>query len=1332
MTKLKNTKKGMAKKALSISLVAAMLATSNVPVWAAEDLFSDGSAAVEAPVVEEPAAEVDTFSAEPEAPVVEEEVNDVATYAVANDAKLKLTDWTSQLTLEGKLADSEGNEITTGIDYVVRIDGMEVVDHTGTWKDTGKTVAELKSALAALQFKNTDAGHTVSVDITADDGKFKTTLAPITIEAADITGKVTFDLNADGNETKNLFNDELVYTGQEVAFSSKQLEKINYTTTNASYNTNYSGFTYADFTYRYVSDDLVNSTDLSKKTTTLVAEVTKEGYKGIVNTNNTLKINKRPISDTELELTLNKDALFYAEQENGVFPSETVTVKNTETGLVYPTSTYKVKFTGKSGKVNVGTEGTIDVIFDSTSLAKDKTINGNYKVTGSVTKTTTGNATVKANNISDFRIETDGITKDDYKAGKVASHIHYYYGDKDVTSIISSDIAVVAPELTEGATSATVTINPKTTNIIGSTTVTVNIAAKKIDAIISAKVNGNTLSSFNANTNLDNTIAYTGEEISLKISDLKTNANTTLVSDDYKIVYENKDRVNAKSVSGDRIQVKVVGTGDYTGSVDLGYFEIDQAEIMAADIKVPKSVQYDGSLTTAADYMDGKVTVQANTKVDGKEKKIDVPTDAYTLTYTLDPNSLAVGTKITTKLESSKIENKNFKIAGAFITVSDKTTISNKDLADENVKVEVVGGPYTYTGKAVIPTLKVTVDGVELALDRDYKVMATANSVNAGKASVLVLGINDYSGSQTVNYTIEKAKLSDLKVEADVDKDNYNNSNAFVYTGKQVKPKADNFKITLNGVELKSSDFAITYPTTSLVNVDAGEAKVNLVPVKDNENFTGDPLEVKFEILPAKLSTNELAGKFYAFDENGNKIEFNDSKYVFKYDGTEKTFKNVKYVLNSGKGVFNGTKLVEGKDYEIKYYNNITGPNAALYVTGIGNYVGNNKFEGSEKTYIQQQPFTIDGVTVDQRNMTLKDTEYAGGVATTPNLTIKVGEKTLVEGVDYKFVDLEDNAEVTPANKVLKATVELKGAYTFTNGFKWSGAFDNSTVSDKTKKVVVTWKIVKKDLANTKVIAEKKADDLTVIVYNGNVIVPETEYDVKDNGDGTVTVTAKADSKGYTGSQKVTVEENDVAVGAPVISEVKISGNKATVVLEGEAEGATGYDYVISTVNDYQNGRLPDGIHKNQLVTETTYQYLDQGIYYAYCHAWTRDENGKKVFGEWSNIMPFSVSAITPEKPVITSVKKSGRNLTVTWTKSDNATGYDIVMGTEMRKVNGELRPVEYGKAVKKITNGNTVTVTFRSIPKGTYYVGLHAYNRTSETGVKVFSPWSNAKKVTF
>lgn len=140
---------------------------------------------------------------------------------------------------------------------------------------------------------------------------------------------------------------------------------------------------------------------------------------------------------------------------------------------------------------------------------------------------------------------------------------------------------------------------------------------------------------------------------------------------------------------------------------------------------------------------------------------------------------------------------------------------------------------------------------------------------------------------------------------------------------------------------------------------------------------------------------------------------------------------------------------------------------------------------------------------------------------------------------------------------------------------------------------------------------------------------------------------------------------------------------------------------------------------------------IGQGTYYAYCHAWTRDENGKKVFGEWSNAYPFAVSAITPSQPVITSVKASGSTVTVTYTKASNADGYDVVLGTSTKKVNGEVRPVEYGKLVKKNVKGNVVTVTFKNVEKGTYVAGLHAYNRTSEDGKKVFSQWSNVKKVT-
>ena len=227
-------------------------------------------------------------------------------------------------------------------------------------------------------------------------------------------------------------------------------------------------------------------------------------------------------------------------------------------------------------------------------------------------------------------------------------------------------------------------------------------------------------------------------------------------------------------------------------------------------------------------------------------------------------------------------------------------------------------------------------------------------------------------------------------------------------------------------------------------------------------------------------------------------------------------------------------------------------------------------------------------------------------------------------------------------------------------------------------------------------------------------------------------------SKLYFTEKEVTVTDAEYA-GPGVISKPTI------VVKDGGKVLEEGKDYTVTldvnaalepSSKEYNWEVTGKGVYadqtgnKNQLTTQTTYQYLDQGIYYAYCHAWKRVD-GKKVFSEWSNIMPFSVSSITPSKPVITDVTTSKNTVTVTYTKSANATGYDLVLGNDMMKVNGEMRPVNYGKLVKKVYSGNTVKATFTKVPKGTYYVGLHAYNRTSEDGKKVFSPWSNAKKIT-
>lgn len=61
---------------------------------------------------------------------------------------------------------------------------------------------------------------------------------------------------------------------------------------------------------------------------------------------------------------------------------------------------------------------------------------------------------------------------------------------------------------------------------------------------------------------------------------------------------------------------------------------------------------------------------------------------------------------------------------------------------------------------------------------------------------------------------------------------------------------------------------------------------------------------------------------------------------------------------------------------------------------------------------------------------------------------------------------------------------------------------------------------------------------------------------------------------------------------------------------------------------------------------------MDKGIWYVACHAWLKGEDGKKVFGQWSEIHKVDVSAITPQAPVISKVTVKGSTVTVKYTKS--------------------------------------------------------------------------------
>lgn len=196
----------------------------------------------------------------------------------------------------------------------------------------------------------------------------------------------------------------------------------------------------------------------------------------------------------------------------------------------------------------------------------------------------------------------------------------------------------------------------------------------------------------------------------------------------------------------------------------------------------------------------------------------------------------------------------------------------------------------------------------------------------------------------------------------------------------------------------------------------------------------------------------------------------------------------------------------------------------------------------------------------------------------------------------------------------------------------------------------------------------------------------------------------------------------------PVIRTVEVTRNTPKVILNDQAYGAQGYDFVISANKNCIVDKDYYQVNKNISEAETDFVYVQKGTYYAYCHSWIKGPDGKKTFSSWSEPYAFEVTDITPEAPVIQSIKKNANGtITVTTVKGGPSYGYDIIFGTSLRKVNGEIRPVDYGNYVAK--NRRKKTLTFPKLKPGTYYISAHAFN-AGENNQKVFSPWSNIRKI--
>ena len=146
----------------------------------------------------------------------------------------------------------------------------------------------------------------------------------------------------------------------------------------------------------------------------------------------------------------------------------------------------------------------------------------------------------------------------------------------------------------------------------------------------------------------------------------------------------------------------------------------------------------------------------------------------------------------------------------------------------------------TYSGKAIKPKPSVTVGGRSLSYGSDYTLSYKANK-KAGKATVLVQGTGNYSGSSAKTFKIKKAAISKAKASSIGKKK---------YTGSAIESKP---KVRFNGKKLKlGRDYKLSYKD----NVAPGTAKV---VIAGKGNFKGKKT-VSFKISAPQASANSASG----------------------------------------------------------------------------------------------------------------------------------------------------------------------------------------------------------------------------------------------------------------------------------------------------------------------------------------------------------------------------------------------------------------------------------------------------------------------------------------
>ena len=359
-------------------------------------------------------------------------------------------------------------------------------------------------------------------------------------------------------------------------------------------------------------------------------------------------------------------------------------------------------------------------------------------------------------------------------------------------------------------------------------------------------------------------------------------------------------------------------------------------------------------------------------------------------------------------------KNSNFKKV-TFVVEDGLLTINRKSIDDQNRITVTKPSDSKYDGeehrnKPIVTDTKTDRTLVE---GTDYELSYSDDVINAGKVTVTITGIGNYSGTTTTNYQITKRDviLTSGSASKVYDKTALTNDTVTVSGDGFVKDEGATYDVTGSRTKVGTSKNTFTYE------------------LKSNTTASNYNIEVKFGELKVTAQDGEVV------------VTITGHSDTVDYDGNEKSVSGYDVTITEGSKyttsdfTFNGT--AEAKGTEAGTY--LMGLNADQFTNTNDNFtqvtfiVNDGSLTINPKSIVPDGPNTPEdektGITVtDPINSTYDGNEHINGLTVTDSKL----NTTLVEGTDYTLTYSGDLINVGTVTITIKGIGNYTGEFTKT------------------------------------------------------------------------------------------------------------------------------------------------------------------------------------------------------------------------------------------------------------------------------------------------------------